>query len=173
MRPIGPDDKELLQAGIAHLSEESSYRRFLSPKSHFSAGELVYLTEVDHRDHEALVAVLADESDPAAAPIGVARFVRDTVDPRIAEAAITIGDPYQGQGAGRLLLRLLADAARDRGIDRFSATMLADNVAARRLFAGISESVETTTEGGTLELVCHLGTTREFPRQEVPDLLAA
>lgn len=173
MRPIGPDDKELLQAGIAHLSEESSYRRFLSPKSHFSAGELAYLTEVDHRDHEALVAVLAESADATGPPIGVARFVRSTEDPGVAEAAITIGDPYQGQGAGRLLLRLLADAARDRGIDRFSATMLSDNVAARRLFMSISDQTETTMGGGTLELICHLGAAREFPPSEVPDLLAA
>lgn len=170
VRPVGPDDKALLQWGVEHLSPESAYRRFFSPKPRLTAAELRYFTEIDHRDHEALVAVLAD--DPAT-PVGVARFVRLADDPCAAEAAITIGDPFQGQGVGRLLLRLLADAARDRGIGRFTATMLSDNVGARRLFSSISTRVDATANGSTVELVCHLGPQRELPRGEVPDLLAA
>ena len=52
VRPIGPDDKDRLVAGLARLSEESAYRRFLAPHGTFTHDELVYLTEVDHHDHE-------------------------------------------------------------------------------------------------------------------------
>jgi RimJ/RimL family protein N-acetyltransferase len=171
VRPISPQDKDLLASGLAHLSPASVYRRFLSAKPSFTTAELRYLTEIDHVNHEALIAVLAD--DPSRV-VGVARFVRLEGDaPGTAEVAVTVGDCYQGQGVGRYLGILIADAARDRGIQRFTAMMLADNTAAHRLFATISTRLETRHEGPVDELVVHLGTKRSFPRADVPDLLAA
>jgi len=170
VRPINPQDKDLLASGLAHLSPESVYRRFLSAKPRFTAAELRYLTEIDHVDHEALIAVLA--ADPSHV-VGVARFVRDPEDPTCAEVAVTVGDPYQGQGIGRYLGVLIADAARDRGVQRFTATMLAENTAAHRLFAAISTRLETHRQGAVDELVVHLGRKRSLPRADVPDLLAA
>ena len=70
--------------------------------------------------------------------------------------AITIADHLQGQGLGRRLGVIVGDAARERGIRRFTATMLADNDAAHRLFAAISERLEVTHEGATDELVVEL-----------------
>jgi hypothetical protein len=60
IRPIRPEDREELAAGMERLSPESRYRRFFTPTSGLTASELSYLTEVDHHDHEALVAL-----DPA------------------------------------------------------------------------------------------------------------
>jgi hypothetical protein len=56
IRPIRADDKRFLEDGLRQLSDESVHRRFLSPKRSFSRAELLYLTEVDGRDHVALVA---------------------------------------------------------------------------------------------------------------------
>ena len=72
IRPLEPDDKPLLVEGLKQMSEESRYRRFLAPKPSFTAAELAYLTEVDHRDHEALIAIEPESGDP----VGVARYVR-------------------------------------------------------------------------------------------------
>ena len=44
----------MLENGLRHLRRRVQ-RRFLSPKSSFSRAELRYLTEVDSRDHVALV----------------------------------------------------------------------------------------------------------------------
>src|SRR5271166_6358197 len=122
VRPIRPQDAEALRAGFERLSEESRYRRFLSPMSHLSEPTLRYLTEVDHRDHEALVAVGADGT-----LVGVARSVRSRDDPQVAEAAVTVADDWQGRGMGTALLGILADRARSEGISRFTALMLAEN----------------------------------------------
>ncbi len=145
-RYIRPDDKERLAAALGRLSPESQHRRFLSPKSSLSASELRYLTEIDGFDHVAVLAVLADDPD---AIVGVGRFVRLTDLPDTAELAIVVGDPYQGQGLGRELGRLLADEARVRSVRRFTATMLGENVAAHRLFHSISDRLEGRVEGGT------------------------
>lgn len=135
IRPIRPDDKALLADGLRRLSPESVYRRFLSPKPSFSKGELRYLTELDGRDHVALVAFLAEDPSQLA---GVARFVRSDDDHETAEAAVVVGDACQGRGLGNLLALRLADEAAARGIRRFEATILWDNVPAHRLMAAIA-----------------------------------
>lgn len=122
LRPIDPSDKDLLREGFERLSLESRYERFLSPLDHLSPAVLRYFTEVDHHDHEALVAL-----DPASGRmVGVARYVREE-RPEVAEAAITVADDWQGRGLGTLLLDELAERAREEGIERFSAYVLARN----------------------------------------------
>ena len=152
-RHIRPDDKGRLAEGLARLSPESRRRRFLMPKPRFSSSELRYLTEIDGFDHVAIVAVSAEDPDVF---YGVARFVRLREDPSTAEAAIVVGDALQGQGLGRELGRRLADEARERGVRRFTATLLSDNVAAQRLFASISSRLEQRTTSGLRELVGEL-----------------
>jgi GNAT superfamily N-acetyltransferase len=153
IRPITADDKALLARGMASLSPRSARLRFLAPKTRLSLAELRYLTEVDHVDHYALVAVLADDPTTMA---GVGRWVRDAHDPTAAEVAVVVGDCHQGQGLGTMLGSALADGARARGIGRFTATMLAENTAAHRLFAHISGRLSTRLEGGNYELVADL-----------------
>ncbi|MGZ4279026.1 MAG: N-acetyltransferase family protein [Solirubrobacteraceae bacterium] len=114
---------------------------------------LRYLTDVDFIDHHAVVAVHAGEPRRLA---GVARWVRDADDPTAAEMAILIADELQGRGLGTALGRLLVEGAVCHGVERFTATMLAENVAARRLFARISGELRTEVEHGTLALVADL-----------------
>jgi acetyltransferase len=153
-RHIQPDDKGRLARGLSRLSEASRHARFLMPKPRFSSSELRYLTEIDGFDHVAIVAVLAEDPDVF---VGVARFVRLTDDPTTAEAAIVVADPLQGQGLGRELGRRLADEARQRGVRRFTATLLGENVASHKLFEAISERVSARYGGGLEELVAELG----------------
>jgi RimJ/RimL family protein N-acetyltransferase len=139
IREIVPSDKGMLASGIGCLSEESRFRRFLSPKPSLSAAELRYLTEVDGHDHYALVAQRVD--DPASI-VGVARFVRLPSDRRTAEAAIAVCDSLHGRRLGTQLAWLLADAGRRRGIRRFAATVSSDNPAAMRLMRTLKTRLE-------------------------------
>ena len=150
IRPIGPADAALLAAAHARLSPESVRLRYLSPKPRLSPRELRYLTDVDGVDHVALVAMRDGKI------AGVARFVRSAEDPASAEAAVVVTDELQGQGLGTRLGIALADAARSRGVRRFTATLLRENVAAHALFARISERLTARREGGVEELVADL-----------------
>ena len=142
----------MLTDGLRRLSDESVHRRFLTPKRSFSRTELRYLTEVDGRDHVALVA--EQPSGPSRRLIAVARFVRTADDPHAAEVAITVGDDWQGRGLGSMLSEQLAGEARRLGIRRFTATMAADNVPAHRLMARLTDHLEQHHVGsGVDELV--------------------
>ncbi len=147
VRPIRPDDAEPLRAGFERLSEESRYRRFLSPMYKLSEPMLRYLTEVDHHDHEALIAVVADGT-----VVGVARSVRSRSDPQVAEVAVTVADDWQGRGLGTALLGLLADRARGEGIRCFSALMLDTNRDMLDLFEDLGPIRIIERGSGTTEL---------------------
>jgi acetyltransferase len=124
IRQVHRSDAPLLADGFARLSPESRRLRFLRRKDELSAAELRYFTDVDHHDHEALVAY-----DPADAGrlIAVARYVRETNDPDVAEAAITVADDWHGRGLGTAMLHELAERARQEGVRRFTAYVLARN----------------------------------------------
>jgi RimJ/RimL family protein N-acetyltransferase len=149
IRPIRPDDKALLAAGMEHLSEHSAYQRFLVPKRSLTAGELRYLTEVDFRDHVAFVAVRPEEPEVL---VGVGRWVRLASDPEVAEIAFVVGDDLQHRGLGTALAEALADSARERGVRRFVATMLPDNLAAHRLFARVASVADRRVAGPVHEV---------------------
>jgi RimJ/RimL family protein N-acetyltransferase len=134
IRPIRPDDGAPLQAAYDRLSPQSKYQRFLAPKPYLTEADARYLVQIDGFDHVAIVATTVD--DPSFI-IGVARFVRLPEDPAAAEFAIVVGDPFQQEGLATELLTRLQQAAAERGIARFRATMLAHNEGAHRLVRGL------------------------------------
>lgn len=152
IRPIQPSDKASLADAVEESSKEAIYRRFLSPHGRLTASELRYLTEVDHSDHEALMAV----DRASGRGVGVARYVRDRERPECAEIAVSVLETWQGRGIGKALLRQLASRAREEGISCFTGLMLADNRPMRRLFAELGSPRVLSTEAGAVELAVDL-----------------
>jgi RimJ/RimL family protein N-acetyltransferase len=145
IRPIEPEDRAELAAGFERMSPESRFRRFLSPMPRLSEAQLDYLTRVDHRDHEALVALDAQTD----AGIAVARYVR--IDGDRAEPAVAVADDWQGRGVGTALLDALSERAYAQGIRRFEATVLATNERALGLLDSLGET--TYRHAGTETVV--------------------
>jgi GNAT superfamily N-acetyltransferase len=124
--------------------------RFFGPVVRLTDDQLNYLTDVDHHDHEALVAIDLDSGDG----IGVARFVRLAQD--VAEPAVSVVDEWQGRGVGSLLLDEIAHRARQEGIRYFAAPVLAQNETAIALLSRLGDT--TVTNNGTeVELLVSLG----------------
>jgi RimJ/RimL family protein N-acetyltransferase len=131
VRGVAPGDEEALRTAFRELSPESRYQRFLAHIETLSDDLWRYLCDVDGLDHVALVAFDAG----GRRLVGVARFVRLSLDRATAEMAVTIADDWQRRGLGSLLLGLLIDVARGRGIVAFVAYALPTNLAVRRLMA--------------------------------------
>ena len=149
MRPIAPEDKALLQAGMGRLSPESAYGRFLTGKPRLTPAELRYLTEIDGRDHMALVVL-----DAAGDLVAVGRLVRDPARPDTAELAIVVADCFQRQGIGRTLAQELVRAM---GVARVSGTMLATNRGALGLMRALGPVESGALSGGVREVVARVG----------------
>ena len=147
IRSIRPEDKRGIVEGLEHMSDDSRYKRFMTLKERLTSSELRYLTEVDHHDHEALIAADPDTREP----LGVARYVRSAENPELAEAAVAIVDHRQGLGLGRALLDRLAGRARTEGISRFSATVLGENRKMIRLLEGAGPVEFVNAGSGVLE----------------------
>jgi RimJ/RimL family protein N-acetyltransferase len=152
MRPIEPGDKDAIAAGFDRLSSESRYRRFFAPLNRLSPTDLRYLTEVDHSNHEAIIAFDGATGET----VGVARFVR-TPEPTIAEVAVTVVDDWQGRGAATAMLERLVERAREEGITHFVAVILEENDAAIELFESLAANDPAPRrKDGNLELLIEL-----------------
>jgi GNAT superfamily N-acetyltransferase len=127
-RPVGPDDKPLLEQGMTLLSPASRRLRFMTSIENLSRSQLAYLTEIDHESHLAWGAMVEGR------PVAVGRLVRLPDLPATAEIALTVVDDWQGRGIGQLLVRLLAEIARSIGIERFLFEALPENERIVRLF---------------------------------------
>jgi len=144
IRPLEADDLERLRRLFFRLSPTSVYRRFMSPIVRPSEAGLRRLVDLDHRDREALAAVVDGEV------VGVARYVRGS-EPGLAEVAVVVEDAWQHRGIGGLLLKRLAARARRRGIYAFTATMLGENRAAARLLRSLSPGARFRVSYGEVE----------------------
>jgi GNAT superfamily N-acetyltransferase len=144
LRQIRPEDRERLAEGLRRLSPASRFLRFQRVVEELTEEELTELSDVDHVDHEAIVAIdLAHVDRPG---VGVARYRREPFEPEVAEAAITVADEYQGQGAGTLLLGALAARARTNGVRVFRNYVMDGNTAMLEVFdhLGAARELEDT-----------------------------
>jgi GNAT superfamily N-acetyltransferase len=132
LRPIQPDDRDRLAGALPLLSPRSRYLRFHARLDHVTDEQLRFTTEVDHRDRVAWLVLDADDPDVPAVALG--QYARLEGNHRVAEAAITVIDDYQGRGLGTMLLAILAEVAIDNGIEVFRNYVLTDNDTMLELF---------------------------------------
>lgn len=145
LRPIGPSDAEELQRFHTGQSETSIYLRFFTFKSKLTARELARFTQVDHVNRVAMIVMRGNQI------IGIGRYDR-LDDPAEAEVAFNIADNTQGKGAGSILLEHLAAAARENGIERFSAEVLPENRKMLTVFAEAGYEVKRKFDDGVVML---------------------
>ena len=143
-----PSDDELLMRGFERLSPRSRYRRFLVPLPHLGEETVRYLTDIDHHDHEAMIAL----DERCEEGIGVARYIRHPNRPDTAEVAETVIDDWQRRGLGTVLLGVISARARQEGINTFTALMLAENHEMRDLLEELGPVRIVDHALGTMEI---------------------
>jgi GNAT superfamily N-acetyltransferase len=141
LRLVRPTDHDLLVDGFSRLSTKSRYLRFGGAKNRLSEKDIRYFTDVDQEMHFAICAVRED-SDGNEIGIGVGRFIRLADDPTHAEPAMAVTDDAQSLGLGFLLCLRLIAAARERGVERFDANVLASNSVVFRMMKQLASDSE-------------------------------
>jgi RimJ/RimL family protein N-acetyltransferase len=163
MRQVQPDDAPALVRAYANLGEQSRYRRFFTVMPELPEATLKAAVEVDHTDHEALVAVPLLSTEI----VGECRFIRLPDQPDTAEVGVTVVDAWQGRGLGSALLARLSERALEAGIEYFTAEVLAENRTMLALLPSLGQ-VETESHGPVVSARVELA---EAPRQANPDFL--
>ncbi len=144
IRPISPADAELLVEFYSRVSDESKYYRFFSPMPTLSDRDVKRFTQVDHVDRVAFLVLLSGQM------IAVGRY--DVVRPGEAEVAFLVEDQHQGRGIAQLLLEHLAQAGRERGVERFVAEVLPDNHRMIQTFRDVGYRLASEYEDGVMVL---------------------
>ncbi|MCG2634047.1 MAG: GNAT family N-acetyltransferase [Gammaproteobacteria bacterium] len=150
IRPIRPDDAEMERRFVKSLSRESRYFRFLSALHELSPQLLSQFTKIDYDRQMALIA-LADGGDETEA-IGVARYAINP-DGHSCEFAIVIADAWHHKGLGALMMNLLIEIARRRGLKTIDGEVLADNHNMLRLMREMGFRVGNHPHDSTLKTV--------------------
>ena len=146
IRPIQPSDAPALAQAIQSADADTIRRRYLGRHPQVTPELLHYLTTVDYASRFALIAV-----EPASQRgVAIARYEPAGQD-GTAEVAIAVTPGWRDVGLATELLRLLAQAASERGIHTFTGTYLADNRAVTALINAADEPESRVTSGGIAE----------------------
>jgi acetyltransferase len=149
LRPIRPDNAPRLATAYQQLSTQSAYQRFFTGSRRLPPDWAHFLATVDYRRRLALIAERPTSGDMEL--LGVARYEPSHDD--APEVAFVILDAWQNRGLGTVLFQALLEAAQARGLFRFRAWVLADNVRMFDLISRYADVQERQRDGSVLELI--------------------
>ena len=124
IRPIRPEDAQLVKQFVHDLSEETKYFRFMNSVQELTEDMLSRLTQLDYSRELALIAVT--ENHDQEVQLGVARYAINP-DGKTCEFALVVADNITGKGLGQKLMVSLMEAARSKGLEVIEGEVLSHN----------------------------------------------
>jgi len=161
VRPIHPNDAQMLQDLVQNLSPESRYFRFVSSMRELPPSMLARFTLIDYDREMALVAVYKVRSAGADGEmveteriIGVSRYVTN-LDQSSCEFSLVVADDFSGKGLGSRLMESIMDVAREKGLTEIEGLVLAKNPGMLKLMKSLGFSVKPFAEDPDFMIVTH------------------
>ena len=159
VRPIHPDDADMLKAFYKTLSAESRYFRFISNSPELPPSMAAKFTLIDYDSEMALVALIREteflddgtwqDSDKI---IGVSRYSTNP-DKASCEFSLVVGDDFGGQGIGSRLMTSIMEVARDKGLSEIDGLVLSKNPGMLKLMRSLGFSVESMVDDPDFKIV--------------------
>ena len=156
LRFVKKSDAALLVEMFHRLSPETKRLRFHLYTAKIPEErvwqEAEHLSDLNPQLQVAVVGTV-QEDDGREHAVGVARFMRPTVEATDAEVAVVVRDDLQRKGLGKHLLMTLADKARELGITHFTAWVMSDNVRLMKLIKDMElKNVQSETQHGQTKI---------------------
>ena len=154
-RPIKPTDEPALAEMLYSLSDESVRSRYFTSTVRFPHKDIQQVANIDYQNELAIVGVV-----PGVAGEQVVAIAQYFLDPKTqeAEVAFVVQDEWQAKGIGTFLLDYLVQIARQRGVQRFLASVLPTNKAMLAIFHNSGYKVNTKFDGQAYSLGLDLRT---------------
>ncbi len=162
VRPVHPNDAQMLQALVQGLSPESRWFRFVSRFHELPPSMLSRFTLIDYDREMALVAVVLDrEVTPDGSVldteriVGVSRYITNP-DQTSCEFSLVVADAFSGKGIGSRLMESIIDVARDKGLAEIDGLVLANNPDMLKLVRRLGFAVKSFPEDPDFKLVTYM-----------------
>ena len=154
-RPIKPTDEPALAEMLYSLSDESVRSRYFTSTVRFPHKDIQQVANIDYDNELAIVGVV-----PGPAGEQVVAIAQYFLDPKTqeAEVAFIVQDEWQAKGIATFLLDYLVQIARQRGVQRFLASVLPTNKAMLAIFHNSGYKVNTKFDGQAYSLGLDLAT---------------
>ena len=161
LRPIHPDDAQMLQEMTKRLSPESRYFRFVSSMAELPPSMLSRFTLIDY-DREMALCAVADTEEVGEDGqkvkkrriIGVSRYITNP-DQNSCEFSLVVDDAYAGQGLGTRLMLSIMDVAREKGLQEIIGLVLTHNNGMLKLMRSLGFEVKAYPDDPDFRLVTH------------------
>jgi acetyltransferase len=122
VRPIRPEDEELVRRFFSHVTADDLRLRFFAPVKDFGHVFIARLTQLDYARAMAFIAL----DEPSGEMLGGVRLHADA-NYQNAEYAILVRSDLKSRGIGWLLMQTIIEYARSEGIRRIEGQVLRDN----------------------------------------------
>jgi acyl-CoA hydrolase/GNAT superfamily N-acetyltransferase len=148
-RAIRPSDEEEMRRLFYRFSDQSVYYRYFAPIKVMPHSKMQAYVNVDFSQVLSIVGLVGDSGQGHI--IAEARFIKDLRRPW-ADVAFVVDERYQGLGIASYLYKMLLRYAKDRGIQGFTADILASNKAMMKVFENGGEIINAKLEHGVYHL---------------------
>lgn len=162
VRPVHPNDAQMLQTLVQGLSPESRWFRFVSRFHELPPTMLSRFTLIDYDREMALVAVILERSVSPEGTVleserivGVSRYVTNP-DQTSCEFSLVVADEFSGKGIGSRLMESIIDVARDKGLTEMDGLVLANNPDMLKLVRRLGFTVKPFPEDPDFKLVTYM-----------------
>ena len=146
-RPAKPVDERRIQEHFYHLDKEDVISRFFHEKTTFIRNDVEVMSQIDYKRNLTIIALLGESGFEQV--IGVGSYYLEP-STNMAEVAFSIDKKYQSSGMGSVLIRKLAEAARDRGVSGLFAVTSTSNKKMIKLFKTLPFKVKTEVDEDVL-----------------------
>jgi acyl-CoA hydrolase/RimJ/RimL family protein N-acetyltransferase len=149
IRPAKPVDERRIQEHFYGLDKHDIFLRFFHDKTSFGRSEIEPMSQIDYIKDLTLVGVVGEFGFGKVIAVGEYLLLMEN---NMAEVAFSVNREFRGKGLATILLRKLAEAARENGINGLVAYTATDNKAMIRLFKTLPYKVTTSYSSGSLVL---------------------
>ena len=124
IRPVRPEDAEMIQKFVQSLSGDARYKRFLHAMNELSLSALARLTQIDY--DRALVLIAVSHSYGQDAVVGIANY-GVLPDGETCDFGLVTSEDVRNKGLGARLMNSLMEVAHNRGIKTMEGEVLVNN----------------------------------------------
>ncbi len=151
IRPIKPVDERRLQEHFYNLDKNDIVARFFHKKTTFVRNDVAMMYQIDYVKEMTVVAVVGEFGFGRV--IAVGGYILEP-EKNMAEVAFSVAKDWQRKGLSKLILKKLADVARENGIAGLMAYTSLNNRSMIGLFNSLPFHVNTRYEEDMLVMQC-------------------